>query len=82
MSEREPMLAQLSQVLLDVARPYSYDAPLQGSVQAELWSLGVACDSLTPRELLIALIWALKRNLSTPCQPMWGGPGGTPPSAA
>ena len=82
MSERELMLAQLGQVLQKVARPYSCDAPLPGSVQADLWTLGVPCDALTPREQLIALIWARKRNLSMSCQPTWGGPGATPPSAA
>ena len=76
------MLVQLGQVLQQVARPYSCDAPLSGAVQADLWRLGVPCDALTPREQLVALIWARKRNLSMPGHPTWGGPGGTPSNAA
>jgi hypothetical protein len=76
------ILVQLGQVLQQVARPYSCDAPLPGTVQADLWRLGVPCDALTPREQLIALIWARKRNLSMPGHPTLGGPGGVPPNAA
>ena len=79
MSEHEIMLVQLSQALHEVARPYPCDALLPGAVQASLWRLGVPCDDQTPRDQLVALIWARKRSLS---QPTWGGPGATPPSAA
>jgi hypothetical protein len=79
MSEHEMMLVQLGQALHEVARPYRCDAPLPGAVQANLWRLGVPCDEQTPRDQLVALIWARKRSLS---QPAWGGPGATPPNAA
>jgi hypothetical protein len=82
MSERELVLVQLGQVLQQVARPYSCDAPLPGAVRADLFRLGVECDELTPRERLVALLWARKRSLSLANQPTWGGPGATPPDAA
>jgi hypothetical protein len=82
MSEQELMLVQVGQVLQEVARPYSCDAPLPGDVQANLWRLGVPCDGLTPREHVIALLWARKRSLSLAVQPPWRGPKATPPSAA
>ena len=82
MSEDEMMLAQLGQALNEVARPYRCDAPLPGAVQANLWRLGVPCDEQTPRDQVVALLWARKRSLSVANQPTWGGPGTTPPSAA
>jgi hypothetical protein len=82
MSEQELMLVQVGQVLQAVARPYNCDAPLPGHVQASLWRLGVPCDELTPREQVIALLWARKRSLSSAIQPPWRGPGATPPNAA
>lgn len=82
MSEQELMLAQVGQVLQEVARPYNCDAPLPGHVQASLWRLGVPCDELTPREHVVSLLWARKRSLSLAVQPTWRGPGKTPPNAA
>lgn len=82
MSEQELMLVQVGQVLQEVARPYSCGAPLPGNVQASLWRLGFPCDGLTPREHVIALLWARKRSLSLAVQPPWLGPKTTPPSAA
>ena len=82
MSEQELMLVQLGQALQEVARPYSCDAPLPGRVQASLWRLGVPCDELTPREDVVALLWARKRSLTVAVQPTWRGPGATPPNAA
>lgn len=82
MSEHELLLAQFGQALDEVARPYSCDAPLRGAVRARLWRLGVQCDEQTPREQLVALIWARKRSLTLAIQPTWGGPGATPPNAA
>jgi hypothetical protein len=81
MSEHELMLVQVGQVLQAVARPYSCDAPLPGHLQASLWRLGVPCDELTPREHVIALLWARKRSLSSAVQPQWRGPEATPPAA-
>ena len=82
MSEQELMLVQVGQVLQEVARPHSCDAPLPGHVQASLWRLGLPCDELTPREHVVALLWARKRSLSSAVQPTWRGPGATPPNAA
>jgi hypothetical protein len=82
MSEQDLMLVQVGQVLQAVARPYSCDAPLPGHVQASLWRLGVPCDDQTPREQVVALLWARKRSLSSAVQPPWRGPGVTPPNAA
>ncbi|MDQ2942465.1 MAG: hypothetical protein M3R21_02190 [Candidatus Dormibacteraeota bacterium] len=82
MSEHELMLAQVGQVLTQVARPYPYDAPLPVDIQARVWRLGLACDELTSREELVARLWARKRSLSLAIQPTWGGPGATPPNAA
>jgi hypothetical protein len=76
------MLVQVGQVLQAVARPYRCDAPLPGHVQASLWRLGVPCGELTPREHVVAILWARKRSLSSAVQPPWRGPGATPPSAA
>jgi len=82
MSEQELMLVRVGQALQAVARPYSCDAPLPGHVQASLWRLGVACDELTPREQVIALLWARKRSLSSAVQPPWRDPEPTPAPAA
>jgi hypothetical protein len=82
MSEHEMMMAQLGQALQEIARPYSCDAPLPGAVQANLWRLGVRCDEQTPREQLVALLWARKRSLSLADQPIWGGPETRPPNHA
>lgn len=76
------MLVQVAQALHEVARPYSCDAALPGHVQASLWRLGVPCDELTPRERVVALLWARKRSLSLAVQRKWQGPGATPPNAA
>lgn len=82
MSEQEMMLVELGQVLQQVARPYPCDQALPVGLQADLWRLGVPCDELTPREELVAQLWARKRNLSMAIQPTWRGPGATPPNAA
>jgi hypothetical protein len=82
MSEQELMLFQVRQVLQEVARPYSCEAPLPPHVQASLWRLGLPCHELTPREDVVALLWARKRSLSLAVQPTWRGPGATPPNAA
>ena len=82
MSEQELMLAQLGHALNQVARPYSCDEPLSAETQANLWRLGVPCDERTPREEVVSLLWARKRNVSLAFQGGWGGPGATPPTAA
>ena len=82
MSERELMLVQLGQALNRVARPHQCDEALPAELQTRLWQLGVPCDELTPREQLVASLWARKRSLSLAAQPTWGGPGATPPNAA
>lgn len=76
------MLARLSELLAQLARPYSCDDVIPVEVQANLWQLGLQCDELTPREELVALLWARKRRLQTALLPLWGGPGATPPAAA
>jgi hypothetical protein len=78
MSEQELMLVQVGQVLEQVARPHRCDDVLPVEVQATLWRLGVPCDELTPRDELVSLLWARKRNLSL----AWSPPGQTPPTAA
>lgn len=82
MSEQDLMLVQLSLALNRVARPHQRDEALPGELQTRLWRLGVPCDELTPREQLVARLWARKRRLSLAAQPTWGGPGATPPNAA
>jgi hypothetical protein len=81
-SEHELMLVQVGQALQLVARPHPCNAPLPAAVQASVWRLGLACDDLTPREELIARLWARKRSLSLAGQPKWSGPGAKPPTAA
>jgi hypothetical protein len=82
MSGTELMLAQIGQALDRVARPHQCDEALPVELQANLWRLGVPCDAQTPREELVSLLWARKRNLSLAFQPRWDGPGTTPLSAA
>jgi hypothetical protein len=82
MSEHERMLVQLGRLLSEVARPYKWDDVLPDEVRARLWQLGVPCNDLTPREVVIASLWQRKRTLLTAMRPGWGGPGVTPPSAA
>ncbi len=82
MSEHELLLFQLGDVLAKVARPYRCDAGLPVDVRAQLWQLGLPCTELTPREELVARLWAKKRSLLTAMRPEWGGPGVTPPAAA
>ena len=82
MSEQERILHQLGRLLSQVARPYDCDDILPEDVRTSLWQLGFACNELTPREELIARLWARKRKLMTAIQPGWGGPGVTPPTAA
>jgi hypothetical protein len=82
MSEHERMVAQLGEILSKIARPHRADDGLPQDVTANLWQLGFPCTELTPREELIARLWARKRTLLTAMQPEWGGPGITPPSAA
>lgn len=83
MSERDWMLIRLGQLLDLVARPHRCEeAALPFEVRATLLQLGVPCSEQTPREELVAQLWALKRNLQAAITPGWGGPGITPPSAA
>ena len=82
MSDQELMLYQVGQVLSKVARPYRCDETIPVEVQANLWQLGFPCDEATPREELIARLWARKRTLQVNVEPAWGGPGPTPPAAA
>ena len=82
MSEHELMLVQVGQVLKRVARPYLCDAPLPVDLQASVSRLGLACDEKTPREELVARLWASKRSLCLAIQPTWDGPGASPPNAA
>ena len=82
MGERELTLVQLGQALDRVARPHRCDEALPAELQANLWRLGVPCDAQTPRDEVVSLLWARKRNLSLAFQPRWDGPGETPPNAA
>ena len=83
MSEEELMLVQVGELLSKVARPHPHDAGLPEDVRALLWQLGFPCGELTPREELVARLWAKKRSLLMSVQPSWGdGPGLTPPGAA
>lgn len=82
MSEHERMLVQLGNLLSKVARPYRCEDALPDEVREGLWELGFVCSAKTPREELIARLWARKRSLMLSMQPEWGGPGFTPPSAA
>ena len=82
MSEQEIMLVQLVDALRKVARPHPCDQALPVDVQASLWQLGVPCNEATPRQELVAQLWARKRTLQTAARPPWGGPEATPPSAA
>lgn len=81
MSEHEWMLARLGEALMRIARPYHCDEALPVEVQGLLRQLGFSCDERTPREELIARLWARKRTLQFSLQPEWGGPGATPPAA-
>ena len=76
------MLVQVGEVLSRVARPHRCDDGLLVDVRAALWQLGFPCDELTPREDIVARLWAKKRSLLSNMQPGWGGPGITPPAAA
>jgi hypothetical protein len=82
MSEHEKMVFRLGEVLSQIARPYGLDQALPADVRSSLWQLGFPCNELTPREELIARLWARKRSLQMLLQPQWGGPGATPPAAA
>ncbi|HEY1455261.1 MAG TPA: hypothetical protein VGG31_02090 [Candidatus Dormibacteraeota bacterium] len=73
---------RLGQVLSQVARPHRCDDAIPAELQANLWELGVSCDPRTPRQDLIAQLWARKRTLAVATEPLWGGPGSTPPAAA
>jgi hypothetical protein len=82
MSEHEELLVQLGDVLAKVARPYGVGEALPNELRTSLWQLGFPCQDFTPREELIAQLWARKRSLQMMVIPSWGGPGSTPPSAA
>jgi hypothetical protein len=82
MSEHELLLVQVGDVLSKVARPYSCDDVLPVDVRAALWQLGFQCNDETPREEVIARLWAKKRSLLSTMHPGWDGPGVTPPAAA
>jgi len=83
MSERDWLLIRLGEMLNRLARPHPCDESLPVEVRATLRQLGVPCNERTPREELVARLWARKRSLLTAAMhPGWGGPGITPPSAA
>jgi hypothetical protein len=82
MSEHEEQLVQLRDVLSKIARPHGVDEALPSEVRTSLWQLGFSCHDLTPRQELIAQLWARKRSLQMMVMPSWGGPGMTPPTAA
>ena len=82
MSERELMLVRLDQALDRVTRPHRCDEALPAELQANLLLLGVPFDARMPRQELVSLLWARKRNLSLAFQPRWDGPGTTPLNAA
>ncbi len=82
MGERERLLRRLGELLDVVARPHGCNEAVPVEVRAALWQLGVPCSELTPREELVEMLWARKRNLLSAFQPGWGGPGFTPPTAA
>lgn len=73
MSEQERMLVRLGRLLEQIARPYLCDEALPADLQASLRQLGVPCDESTPREDLVAQLWARKRTVVIHT---------TPPSAA
>lgn len=83
MGERDWMLIKLGEMLDRIARPHRCEEEaLPLDVRATLWQLGVPCNERTPRQELVARLWARKRSLLTAMHPGWGGPGITPPSAA
>ena len=65
------MLVEIGRPVGRVARPHRCGEALPVEVQANLWRLGVPCDAQTPREELVSLLWARKRNLSLAFQPRW-----------
>jgi hypothetical protein len=60
MGEGERILARL---LEQVARPHPIDEELPADLQASLWQLGVPCDGSTPRQDVVALLWARRRSM-------------------
>ena len=83
MSEHELMLVKVGELLSRVARPHRHDIGLPDDLRASLWQLGFPCSELTPREEIVARLWAKKRSLLTSVHSGWGGgPGVTPPAAA
>ena len=82
MSDHELMLVHVGELLSKVARPHGCDDAIPVDVRASLWQLGMPCNEMTPREEVIAKLWAKKRTLLTSTTPGWGGPGITPPAAA
>lgn len=54
---------RLGEALNQVARPHRRNEALPPEVKAKLWGLGVACDELTPRQDVVAQLWAIKRTL-------------------
>lgn len=82
MSDDERTLKLLGEALDRVARPHACDEAIPVDVRATLWQLGVPCTELTPRQELVARLWARRRTLLMAIQPHWGGPTVTPPSAA
>jgi hypothetical protein len=82
MSDRDRLLIHRLGAALDrVARPHARGEPLPMAVQASLWQLGVPCTDVTPREVVIARLWSLKRVI-TQVQLNETQAGGRPPSAA
>ena len=58
------MLVQIGQALDRVTRPHRFDEAPPVELQSNLLRLDVPCDAQTPREELVSLLWARKRNLS------------------
>ncbi|MGH7765171.1 MAG: hypothetical protein ACREOM_12235 [Candidatus Dormibacteraceae bacterium] len=82
MSEQELMLVRVGHALSQIARPHRFDEAIPAELQVNLRQLGLPCSPLTPREEVIARLWARKRTLQTNLEPLWSGPGPTSPAAA
>ena len=65
MTQQEHTLATLGVALSQLARPHGCEETLSPRVLGTLKQLGVDCDGLTPRQDLIAELWARKRHLVT-----------------
>jgi hypothetical protein len=82
MNEQNQMLVRLGEVLAQIARPHLCDQVIPVEIRANLCQLGLPCTEETPRQTLIAELWARKRTLQLLVQSRSGGPGAMPPAAA